>query len=447
LGRATHPSAAPPDRPPTKTVLNRGRAGYYRADPWRLPVAMQLKTNPFTPGKRLTRPELFAGRTEQLEAGVRLLVQAGGGNVRHGLITGDRGIGKSSLSSQIQGIAQRDDGHLRLVGLSAPEFPYTFLVAEHVAQRGQTVADVAAGLLREINRVRGTSKGMKLGDFELDFKVIRAKLVERDGGAAPDVTVAFVDEIEQIWKNSEGTDGIALVVDEVDRVAEDPGMATFFKVSTEMMSARGLENIMILAVGSVGVQELLKADHSSVVRIFETIHLPLLSPEESMAIVDRALSGTGVSIERAVNQDIAFVAGGFPNPVHVIGSEAFDADDDDCIDEEDVAIAIERVVTEKWKEQFDANYIEAGSGKHRDIVKTMAGYDEPDVPSKYICDELGVRQPQISSNINELMKRDVIVRVERGVYRLKDPLFRIYVQYLNVLGDEPVERRPRKRRA
>jgi predicted transcriptional regulator len=76
----------------------------------------------------------------------------------------------------------------------------------------------------------------------------------------------------------------------------------------------------------------------------------------------------------------------------------------------------------------------------------MGDYDYANVPAKYICDRLGVTQPEISSNIGNLMKRGVIVRPDRAVYRFRDPLFRQYVRTLNVFGGEPVEQRPRKRK-
>jgi hypothetical protein len=54
-------------------------------------------------------------------------------------------------------------------------------------------------------------------------------------------------------------------------------------------------------------------------------------------------------------------------------------------------------VTEKWKEEFDASYVEAGSGKNREIIKVMADYESVDVPLAYICDRLGVAQPATTS--------------------------------------------------
>jgi hypothetical protein len=114
-----------------------------------------LRYNPFTPGKRLTRPALFAGRSAELEAGLRLLVQATEGNARHGIITGVRGIGKSSLSSQIQGLARSEPEYLKLVGLRTDEFGRELMVAEYIAQASDSVSDLASGLMRALSRATG----------------------------------------------------------------------------------------------------------------------------------------------------------------------------------------------------------------------------------------------------------------------------------------------------
>jgi hypothetical protein len=263
-----------------------------------------------------------------------------------------------------------------------------------------------------------------------------------------EATAGFVDAIESVWGRMEGDiDGILLVIDEVDRVAEEPGVPTFFKVATEMLTARGLENIVLLPVGMIGVQELLKAEHASVSRVFEVIHVPLLRDAESIEILERALDPTGVGITDEASDKIAWLANGFPHPVQLLGSEAYEADIDFVINEDDVDAAVSAVVTEKWKEEFDANFVAAGSGKNREIIRAMAAYKGVNVPMAYVCERLGVSQPEISSNVNSLMKRDVIVRVDRGIYRFKDTMFKIYVAHMNVLGEEPIEVRPRKRKS
>ncbi len=375
-----------------------------------------------------------------------MLDQAKAGNVRHGLITGDRGIGKSSLASQIEGVAQGEPKFLALLNGDA-RAPFNFLVSEHIAQRGEGVPAITRGLLDGLNRAQNRRKSQIQWDVEFAFGPFKAR-VKNAPNDPKEATTGFVDAIEAVWGRIEGeADGILLVIDEVDRIAEEAGVPTFFKVATEMLTARGLEAVLLLPVGMIGVQELLKAEHASVGRVFEAIHVPLLREEESMDILERALRPTGVGIADEASSIIAYLANGFPHPVQLLGSEAYDADSDFVIDEDDVNKAVDAIVTEKWKEEFDANFVAAGSGKNREIIRAMAAFKGTDVPVAYVCDQLGVTQPEISSNIGTLMKRDVIVRVDRGVYRFKDTLFSIYVAYMNILGAAPVEVRPRKRKS
>ena len=273
-----------------------------------------MRINPFTPGKRPTRPDLFSGRTDELEDGVKLLARTAHGNVRHGLITGDRGIGKSSLASQLGAIAMGDEKASGLVERVLDGTRFNFLVAEHISQEGEGVGDVVAGLLSSLDRARKKRQLPITWTIEIDLKLIKGKVGQPDDARREAISM-FVDEIEKVWQSSEGgINGIVLIIDEVDRIAEVPGVATFFKVATELMTSRGLEHVMLLPVGMVGVQELLKAEHASVARVFDVIHVPLLSKGESIAILERALDETQVGIKWDVAEEIARLAGGFPPP-------------------------------------------------------------------------------------------------------------------------------------
>lgn len=340
---------------------------------------MPKRANPFTPGKRLTRPEIFAGRTPQLRDGVALLKQAAAGNVRHGLITGDRGIGKSSLASQIEGVARGEERFLKLI--DEDDVP-RLLVAEHIAQRGEGVPEITRGLLDSFARAQNQKGSGVQWDVEIAWGPFRAR-VQSAPGDAKEATVGFVDAVEAIWfKVQNSVAGMLLVIDEVDRVAEAPGVPTFFKVATEMLTSRGLENVLLLPVGMIGVQELLKAEHASVGRVFEVINVPLLTDAEAIDILKRALEPTYISITNEACDIIVEHANGFPHPVQLLGSGAYDADTDDEIEEDDVKKAIEAVVSEKWKEEFDASLVAAGSGKNREILKAMAGFGGTDVPRR-----------------------------------------------------------------
>lgn len=408
-------------------------------------------TNPFSPGKRLTRPELFSGRRDQLTAAAQMLVQAANNNVRHALITGERGIGKSSFSSQVQGIARSDPEYLSLIGATTADFDYMFLVAEHVAQLGQGVPELAAGLLKAVETAKGSPRFAKFKfEFTVNLGVFQTVATVKDK-PLDDLVVSFVNELEKV-ANAVGAqvNGIVLIVDEIDRIAAAEGISSFFKVVTELLAARGLENVMVLPVGLLGTLEQLKVEHPSVGRIFRTIEVPLLDDEERRDVVLKALTDTPVDITEDGLQAMSLLSGGYPNAVHQLGEAAFGiaiTDGSNLIDESTVDAAKRAVVSGLAREDFDPHYVSLGRGRSRSIIRFMAGLDEWDVDAKAICAALKVKNTQLSADFDGLLRKDILVRPAPGVYRMREPLFREYVRYVIEADSEPVQRRPRKRSA
>src|SRR6266446_10686947 len=67
-------------------------------------VMSKMKFNPFRPNN-IVVPGMFAGRLDEVQCLERVLHQTKCGNPEHFLITGERGIGKSSLLFYMQCIA------------------------------------------------------------------------------------------------------------------------------------------------------------------------------------------------------------------------------------------------------------------------------------------------------------------------------------------------------
>lgn len=402
--------------------------------------------NPFSPGKRLTSPALFAGRQDDLRDVTQRVFQAAGSNAMHTLITGERGIGKSSFSSQLQGILRSEGEYLALLGPDA-EMPYKFLVVEHVAQSGQGPAEIAVGLLRELQSDNRLKKFIKNIDFSFDLGPLTAKAKET-GADTTDVITEFVNQLAKVAKqNKDSIDGVVLVVDEVDRVADAAGVSTFFKVATERLSTAGLDNVAFILVGMLGALEKLKREHPSVGRIFLPHPIPLLEPEETAHLMRRALAKTPVSITDEAAGNVHRFSGGYPNAVHLIGEVAFNSamrTDGKLIDPDSVRDAVDRVVSQAAPEDYDPLYLKF-RGRSRQILRFMAEQPSMDVPSRTITTHLKVKPTDVSNNFDTMLKADVLVRPEDGHYRIRDPLFREYLRDLAQRGVEPVQRRPKKR--
>ena len=112
----------------------------------------QLKPNPFRPDKPVTEFDLFAGRSDKLKVLIDALYQIGQGNPRHMIVTGPRGIGKSSFINQIQPLAKSRSAILRELDIDAGNFGFRFAVFKHIAMKNQRTEDIITSLIREMRK-------------------------------------------------------------------------------------------------------------------------------------------------------------------------------------------------------------------------------------------------------------------------------------------------------
>jgi energy-coupling factor transporter ATP-binding protein EcfA2 len=296
--------------------------------------------NPFTPSAPVTSAGAFAGRDQELKAGLRLIQQISGANAQHGLITGARGIGKSSLAMAMEGIARGEPDYLRLVELPVDIRWRPLMVIGHVAQRPQSVQDVATGLARALDQATTASSGLGLSDVQIDLRIAKFKLGPKSPVTSDDPAANLIDLVESALTPVLGRyAGMMAFVDEVDRIADAPGMASFLKVSSELLVRRKLRNVGFVLVGTEGVMEALLKDHASVDRVFEVIEVPPLTRTEVGDLFEKTLFGTGVTVSPQAVRLVHQASGGLPFRVQRLGYEAFTRVQDSQAGQITVAIA------------------------------------------------------------------------------------------------------------
>jgi len=109
--------------------------------------------DPFTPNRPVDDPEKFAGREEQVDEIIDSLFQIANNNPKHTIITGDRGIGKSSLLLQTKLMGAGDNRLPDRLDLDKGLDGFDFVIAWHDADANQTPEDITIGLLRDLNNV------------------------------------------------------------------------------------------------------------------------------------------------------------------------------------------------------------------------------------------------------------------------------------------------------
>ena len=406
---------------------------------------MKLKVNPFQPDNPVSSFEQFAGRADELRVLIDSLYQLGHGNPKYKIVTGARGIGKSSFINQIRALTVNHVDILRELEVDAGDFTFQFEVFDHIAARGHSTEHIILSLIRMMkDRLTRDSYKRKAESF-LSNWTPKASLpgglvqVEYSRHSDGDLITDLISILQDVWcEVKETKDGIILIIDEIDTVAEETDIASFLKIMTERLSQLGLNRVALYPVGITNAVERLQKEHGSIGRVFETIELMPMRPQESREVIEKSLR-SGVASRQVEMTDTAISqvvkeSGGFPFIIHQFCFHAYRIDEDDCIDTGDLRKAVRYVVTNVRRHELERTLQAAGSGTNRDILLAMAKHDEVQVPLKDIAATIGKKSVAMSSNMKSLQDRGAIARIECALYRIADPLLRHYIRQLGEYG-------------
>lgn len=413
--------------------------------------------NAFLPAAEIEDPFRFAGRGKQVKEltdALRILRSVP-------LIHGARGLGKSSLAVQLSRISkgdvdlleELDVGHLALK--EAERF-----IAFYV-----TCSDSTAnfdGLLQSLlNKVETLMFEQAQGDggYQLldrtsrkgvSIKVFSLEVVDRYKAAAERVDTKDFTLSERLVYLAEClTDvygqPVLFVIDELDRIAPVPGLASFLKSYSSA-------NLKFMLVGIGTTVSGLLGDHASLNRQLVPVELKTMRQEELASIVTRAeefLHERGELLEfteRAVDL-LARSAAGFPWFVHVIGQAALiEADDDGrtSVQESHVVEAIRGLANNRFAAHYSTLYQRAvrDSTPREIVLRLCALWSADDIPTAGIYPKarsLGVQNPSTYiGHLADSRHGAVVVkskRQDRALYTFPDAMFKVYVGLRPSLAD------------
>jgi hypothetical protein len=342
-------------------------------------------------------------------------------------------------------VAQGDRELLNRLDVDTGDLSFNMVPVLHTANRGETVESVANALLAELRR-NFTRRGWKTTElsWEINLKLFRVG-GQLTPAEVPQVVDQVVDALEGASRRlkDQNVNGVLLMIDEVDRITHVPavdstagsvesGFASFFKVLSERLKARGLDRVAICLCGVEGFLQVLKEEHPSVERVFRDVLIPPLTNSQAEQIIVRALESVRVTSSEQARRRIVKLSGNYPEPVHLIGSEAFRRDTDGHLDEHDVEQALDLVVR-----HVRANYLSdiisrANSGRDQDILRAMADIDGDVKAVAEVARRLELLPQAFGSNMTRLTRNAVLRRERKGQYRFTDPLLEIYIRRVGI---------------
>ena len=247
----------------------------------------------FSPAAPVTRRDLFAGRKEQLQDLIHVVLHQG----QHAVLFGERGVGKTSLALALAEFMDGTQSVIRVSADASDSFTTLWQKAAESVPLAQTRMTLGAAVGHQDLRCTGASLlAVGEGDYLTPPEAVR--FMSRLGGRAP----------------------LLVIIDEYDRI-EDPRARTLMADTLRMLSDQAVHATVIL-VGVADDAGSLIAAHPSVERDLVPIHLPRMNRVELSEAFARALALVGMTAEPAVIERIATLSQGLPHYTHLLGQGA-----------------------------------------------------------------------------------------------------------------------------
>ncbi len=391
--------------------------------------------DPFTPNRPVDDPDRFFGRVEPVTEMIDAVYQVKNGNPKHSIITGDRGVGKSSLLTQVYLTTTGDNRLTDRLNIDRGAIKYDFVTVWHDVDATQSAFDLANGVLTKFE----SSFQRFISNYKLEIDLAGFGTLGRDKSAPltlNSLITEFVTRIKKVAAEAakSNKDGVLVFIDELDRIKPDSMISSFFKLTSERLAREGVKHFAFVCAGITGAVQKLEDEHASILRTFRDVPLPRFAADEVAEILNDGFSNAQHSVTITDMAKRAWeVTVGLPEPIHLLGSEMLSVDADGVLTIEDFDAAIRKIVTDVRKNKLASLLKKAGGGKYQKIVEAMATHDNKIVPLDFIAKAIAQEQSQFSTNMATLVDREILFKPSIGNYAFTDPMLKEYIKANGVL--------------
>ncbi len=394
-----------------------------------------MKFNPFVPNG-IAYPGMFIGRDDEISCIQQALFQTKNGNPQHLLLTGERGIGKSSLMFYADLVARGE------IGSGSPNFNFLTVSTDLAGVTSQVglVKQIARELrskLRDQKKLQ--EKAKVVWEFLSNWEILGVKYNGRDDELEPDELMDDLVRVIGQTIDSDEFDGVVILLDEADSPPVSAELGAFVKVFTERLAKRGRTRLLLVLAGQSLIVNRLRESHESSLRVFQILEMHPLEPHEMELVVHRGLeianekNSEKTKIADDACELIASLSEGYPHFVQQFSFSAFQSDVDGSIDLSDVdhgAYSEIGAITQLGAKYFSKMYYsKIYSSEYRKVLDYMATFGDQWISRKDIVTNCGVAATNIDNALVALKGREIILSddARRGYYRLPTRSFATWI--------------------
>ncbi len=385
---------------------------------------IKTKESPFSPG-RPVQPEYFVARIKEIQRLERAVKQVISGRNENIFITGQRGIGKSSLAGFIKYLAEKEYG----------------LIGSHCFLGGVGSVEEAMGVVFEkllqdcidkslFDRLRGIFdsyiEGVTLFNVGVQFTKNKGKLMTLVDNFLPALRKVY----DEARKN--GRKGLILILDDLNGISDVPQFSQFLKSRVDELASSGRPlPIFLILVGLPERREQLIKHQPSVARIFDVIDLPSMSNSESEDFFNNMFNGQNITVNGEALSLMVGLSGGLPMLMHEMGDAVFWKNDDNRISEKDAIEGVTEAAQVVGRKYIDHQVSKILRSKtYTSILRTI--HKKAPLGGMFnrqqILEALPSTEQNNFDNFLQRARRLGIIRMmgTRGEYKFVNPLHQLY---------------------
>jgi hypothetical protein len=321
-------------------------------------------SSPFTPGQPVS-PDLFTGRDAELDRLRGFAADAASGRLQVAFLSGERGIGKSSIARLVRLVGERNHDllavHAYMGGAKTVE--------EAVRRIFDQVAKIGQGenWFAPISKLFGKHlKTLDLFGIQLGF--------QPDEAALKQLVEHFDTALRTVLTTLQGKKhGFFLILDDINGLASSEPFAHWLKSFVDSIATSDQPlPLFLLVVGLEERRRQLIALQPSLARLFHLVDIGPWSQDETEAFYRKAFEPLDIVIDASALRVMSTYAGGLPVLAHEIGDAAYRLDKDDHISERDAWSAVVWAADVVGRKHVDPQVFQAiRSKKYRQILQKI----------------------------------------------------------------------------
>ncbi len=381
-----------------------------------------MRYNPFNP-QQPARPDFFVGREPEITEFEKFLSQTLHGSPMNMSITGNRGMGKTSILMKFEEIAK--ENKCLVLRLSNYEGNISNILdfAEYIT----------VNLKSEVLSKKPLKKGAnKLHDWVITFKpTVGWKDVSLSIEKQQIVQEMFRQRLLKLWDEIKKEYGACvLLIDEAESLEKIEGALTFLREVFQRIAIDS--NYIVVLAGKLNFPERMSESFSPLNRFFSCSKLTPFKPDEIKAYVNKKLDTVGVSIDEEALDFICEKSEGHPYVLVAMCYLLFDSlkEEEKHITKE-VTTRAEQKIYARLSQDFFSPMHHPITPQAKKILKVIADNTKDlDFTFSDVVNWTKKEGNQISPYIQELFRKGVINKPERGKYQIFHQLFLDYLRLL-----------------